>query len=204
MFINSNKSLVSYLISIGFLKTQRIIDAFMLIRREDFLEDFNKAYAYLDEPLSILQGQTISQPSVCAFMLELLDIKANSKVLDIGSGSGYTTSLISRIIHKEATVLGLERIPALIKFGQDNLNKYYIQNAKIQKAEDSLGIKNEQFDRILVSAAAKSLPEELLLQLKNYGKMVIPIKNSIFLITKVNNMYKKKEYVGFTFVPLIH
>ena len=204
MFINSNKSLVSYLISIGFLKTQRIIDAFMLIPREDFLEDFNKAYAYLDEPLSILQGQTISQPSVCAFMLELLDIKDDSKVLDIGSGSGYTTSLISRIINKEASVLGLERIPALITFGQDNLKKYYIQNAKIQKAEDTLGIKNEQFDRILVSAAAKSLPEELLLQLKNYGKMVIPIKKSIFLITKVNNMYKKKEYVGFTFVPLIH
>ena len=199
----NNDYLVDYLISNGALQSENLIKAFRKIDRKDFILIEEESVPYLDAPLQIGYGQTISQPQVVAFMLELLDLQDGNRVLDIGSGSAYTTALIASCIGRVGYVFGLERIPALIEFGKNNLRKYEIYNAFISKASFNLGIKHKKFDKILVSAAADSLPLELLEQLEDDGKLVIPIKNSIFLIEKRDGQFFEKEFEGFSFVPLV-
>jgi len=137
-------------------------------------------------------------------MLEMLCAKDGDDILDIGSGSGWTTALLSFIVGDKGSVTGLERVDSLVKFGNDNLKKYSFKNSKIIQASDELGIVGKKFDRILVSAAAEEFPSELTLQLKTGGKLVIPVKNSIFEITKKENgELELIEHYGFRFVPLI-
>ena len=200
---SNNDYLVDYLISNGVLKSETLINAFRKIDRKDFVLLEEQDIPYLDTALQIGYGQTISQPYVVAFMLELLDLEPANKVLDIGSGSGYTTALISQSIGKIGYVFGLEKIPALVEFGKQNLKKYEIYNAFISRASYDLGIRLKKFDRILVSAAAQDFPMELLDQLEEGGKMVIPIKNSIYLIEKKEGKVYEKRFGDFSFVPLV-
>lgn len=199
-----NDSLVNYLIATEYLYTKDCIDAFSQIDRADFITDESKDFAYINSPLSIGHSQTISQPIVVAFMMELLSIKKGNTVLDIGSGSGYTTALLSKMTGEDGKVLGVERVPELVDFGSDNLKKYDISNAKIILASNKLGCEGETFDKILVSASASEFPKELLTQLRSGGRLVMPIRNSIFLIEKKEDEIKTKEYTGFSFVPLIY
>jgi protein-L-isoaspartate(D-aspartate) O-methyltransferase len=137
-------------------------------------------------------------------MLEMLKPQKGDYILDIGSGSGWTTALLAYIIKENGFVTGLERIDELVEFGSYNLAKYNFNNAKIVKAEDKLGIPSKRFDKILVSAAAETFPYMLLDQLKPNGKLVIPVQNSVFEVKKDQNgdiIYK--EHYGFSFVPLI-
>lgn len=200
---SNNDSLVDYLISNGVLKSETLVNAFRKIDRKDFILLEEQDVPYLDAALQIGYGQTISQPYVVAFMLELLDLEPTNKVLDIGSGSGYTTALISQSIGKIGYVFGLEKIPALVEFGKQNLKKYEIYNAFISRASYDLGIKLKKFDRILVSAASQDLPMELLDQLEEGGKMVIPIKHSIYLIEKKEGKVYERRFGDFSFVPLV-
>lgn len=202
--MKNSEELVKYLIKRGILKTPRIIKAFETIDRKDFVENTD-AEVYGDFPLSIGYGQTISQPYTVAFMLEKLQPDLGDRILDIGSGSGWTTALLAQIVGANGQVIGLEIIQELVIFGQNNLTKYQYLNAKISPAENHLGVKDEQFDLILVSAAASRLPTELVDQLRVGGRMLIPIEQSIVVITKTSdNDYDKKNYYGFSFVPLIH
>lgn len=200
----SNESLVKYLIYTERLFSKNVIDAFYIIDRADFVREESKADAYFDMPLGIGFSQTISQPQVVAFMLELLDAKRRDNVLDIGAGSGYTTALLSKIVGKNGFVTGLDRVSELVKFGQNNLKKYDISNACIKQADNKLGVKGKKFDRILVSAAANDLPHELIEQLKVGGRLVIPIGSSIYLIEKREDSLVHEEFRGFSFVPLIY
>ncbi len=200
----NNNTLVDYLTSINVLYRTATKDAFYAIDRANFITDEMQEYAYSDSPLSIGYSQTISQPYVVAFMMELLDVQKGNSVLDIGSGSAYTTCILSSLAGSEGNVIGLERIEELIKFGKDNLDKYNLSHAQIIQANTNLGIKDKTFDRILVSAAAQSFPKELLLQLKEGGRLVIPIKGSIFLFVKEHDEITSEEHRGFTFVPLIY
>ena len=138
-------------------------------------------------------------------MLELLEPKKGDKILDIGSGSGWTTALLCQIAGKEGVVIGVERIDELVKIGQNNLSKFHFEkNCFIQKAGSFIGIPEEKFDKILVSASAEHFPEKLLDQLQIGGTLVIPIKNSIFKFEKVSDtITQKSKYPGFVFVPLI-
>lgn len=201
----NKEQLIKHLISSGVLKTPEIIDAFKKIDRADFIlpELINQAYE--DHPLKTKEGQTISQPSTVAFMLELLDPQKGERILDVGSGSGWATALLAAIIGEKGKVWGVEIVDNLVSFGQKNLAKYKFANAKIQKAGKSLGLADQSlFDKILVSAAASSLPTELVNQLKIGGTMVIPIGNSIWKIKKISKeKIEKEEYFGFVFVPLI-
>ncbi|PIR43234.1 protein-L-isoaspartate O-methyltransferase [candidate division WWE3 bacterium CG10_big_fil_rev_8_21_14_0_10_32_10] len=202
--MESNQELVQYLILRGILKTPQVIEAFRKIDRKDFTQDYNKNKAYKDYPLPIGEGQTISQPSTVAFMIELLQPRKGDKILDIGSGSGYTTALLSQI-STEGKVYGVEKVLNLVKKGRYNLKKYDFKNSKIIKAKKIIGLPNKSpFNKILVSASAKEIPTELIKQLSNSGTMVIPIKNSIFKIKKFGGIIKKEEYKGFIFVPLVY
>jgi len=199
----NNDYLIDSLISNGVLRSECLIETFRKIDRKDFVLLEEDEVAYEDSALRIGYGQTISQPFVVAFMLELLDVQPTNKVLDIGSGSGYTTALISGAIGKLGYVFGLEKIPALVEFGKENLKKYDIYNAFISKASYSIGIRNKKFDRILVSASAKELPLELIAQLEEEGKLVLPINESIYLIEKKDGKFYEQRFDGFSFVPLV-
>ena len=198
-------SLINNLIEEGVLKTPDIIKAFKKIDRKDFVLDFEKNFTYQNIPLPIGHWQTISQPYTVAFMLELLEPRAWDIILDIGSGSGWTTALLGFIVWEKWHVTGLEIIPELVKFWRQNLWKYKNLNANIIQAEEGiLWIPENTFDKILVSASAQTFPRELLNQLKPNWRLVIPVENSIFLYQKDKKwQIFPKEFPGFVFVPLI-
>ncbi len=201
--------LIAKIIESGILKSKSVIAAFQKIDRADFVLKKYRDEVYEDYPLPIGYGQTISQPSTVAFMLELLDPQEGEKILDVGSGSGWTTALMAHIVGSTGKVWGLERVPELVEFGCENLAKYKFSNAQILQTERGLLAPRlptgdfAGFDKILVSAAGESLPQELVGQLKVGGRMVIPIGNSIFKIDKTSESeIKKQEFPGFVFVPL--
>ena len=205
--------LIDKLIQEGYLETPRIIEAFEKIQRKDFLINFAKNREDENEPISIGFGQTISQPSTIAFMFELLQPKDGDRVLDIGSGSGYTTALFSQLVGEEGKVFGIEIIEELKEFGEENVRKNYnfvgrgVANFRI--ADGSLGLESEApFDIIHVAAAALEAPQELLDQLAVGGKMVVPVGeycHEIYLYTKdEDGKISKEKYPGFSFVPLIN
>lgn len=192
----------------GYLKTDIIIEAFFNVGREEFVPDDLTASANLNIPLPIGCGQTISQPMTVAFMLELLDPRKNQNVLDLGSGSGWTTALLSYIVGEKGKVTALERVEELCNFGRENVNKFdFIKKgtAEFYCADGSQGFeKNAPYDRILVSAASDHIPQKLKEQLLIGGKMVIPINNSIWYIEKKSNEdLHIEKFPGFSFVPLI-
>lgn len=200
-------SLIDELIEQGYLKTSEIIFAFRKIKRENFVRHQDKELAELNEPLPIGYGQTISQPLTVAFMLELLQPKKGDKILDVGSGSGWTTALLSEIVEEKGKVYAIEIKKELKEFGERNIAKYNFVDRGIAKficGDGSAGLPEKApFDKILVSASAEKVPEELKKQLKEKGRIVIPVQESIYLIERKGNKFKQKEYFGFSFVPLI-
>ena len=202
--MTSNAQLVNHLINCDALHSSGIIEAFKNMDRADFVLNPNAMDVYEDHPLAIGRNQTISQPRTVAMMLEMLGATEGERILDIGSGSGWTTALLAHIVGDGGFVTGVERVDSLVKFGSDNLKKYKFKNAKIIQATDGLGVAGEKFDRILVSAAAEEFPTELTSQLKVGGKLVIPVKNSIYEIRKKEDgKLDAIEHSGFSFVPLI-
>jgi len=204
----NNKQLILSLIDEGWLKTPAIIDAFLHIKREDFVPPDEKDAAYLNAALPIGFGQTISQPLVVAFMLELLKPQKGEKILDVGCGSGWTTALIAYLVQPQGKVIGIDIIKELVMFAQKNIEKYqFLNKGRVQliHGDGKLGFKKEApYDKILVSASSSQIPTELLNQLKTDGRLVIPIKDSIVLVEKIHdNNIKKTEFPGFAFVPLV-
>lgn len=204
----SNMNLVDSLIKEGWLKTPRIIKAFRKIKRIDFLPDEINDLAELNEALPIGLDQTISQPLTVAFMLEKLEPKEGDRVLDIGSGSGWTSALLAEIVGPKGKVVAIEIIPDLVEFGKKNVSKYnFVEKGIVEFicGDGRKGHKKEApYDRILCSAAAcKEIPSEWEKQLKTGGKIVTPIDSSIWVFKKKINGFEKKEYPGFAFVPLV-
>ena len=186
------------------LKTKALEKAFLNIDRADFVGSDYEVEAYEDYPLPIGFGQTISQPTTVAFMLELLDVKLGDEVLDVGSGSGWTTALLSKLTGEEGSVLGWEVIPELVNLGQKNISKYKFHQTEIKKAGEETD-SEQTYDRILVSASAEELPEYLLEKLRPGGVMVLPIERSLFRISKdkEGEISEEEEFPGFVFVPLV-
>lgn len=200
--------LINELIRGGYLRTDSIIDAFSEINRVEFVPDDLASQAEINIPLPIGYGQTISQPLTVAFMFELLDPRRGQNILDVGSGSGWTTALLSRIVGEKGKVTAIERIPELCEFGKKNTDKFgFVEKgvAEFYCVNGTKGFpKYAPFDRILVSAMTQEVPKALKEQLKIGGKMVIPVHNDIwYLEKKGEDDFYKEEYPGFAFVPLI-
>ena len=204
--MSTHETLLENMIASGVLHTPRIIDAFHRMDRKYFVPEPYMDHVYDDIPLPIGEGQTISQPSTVAFMLELLDPQAGDKVLDIGTGSGWTTALLCSIVGEEGSVDGLERIDTLVTEGRKHIAPFdFGERCTIQKASDRLGKPGELFDRILISASSEELPVELFEQLKEGGVLVIPVKNTIHRFTKeTDGRITEEAYPGFRFVPLVY
>ena len=149
-------TLVDEMVVSGILQNPELIDTFRAIDRKYFVPDAIIEHAYADAPLSIGNNQTISQPSTVAFMLEHLAAQKGDMVLDIGSGSGWTTALLCHIVGEEGRVIGLERVDTLVEQGKKNLSQLNLHShCYIQKAGEKLGLPGKKFDRILVSASAE-------------------------------------------------
>ena len=203
--MNTMQALINTMIVSDVLRTPRIIDAFTRVDRRYFVPERLSELMYIDRPLPIGNDQTISQPSTVVFMLEHLAAQEGDSVLDIGSGSGWTTSLLCYIVGESGSVTGVERVEALVKQGSANLSKFHFSHeCHIQKVGESLGIPGKEFDKILVSASAEEIPHALFKQLNVGGVLVIPVQNSIFKFTKISETeVKSEEFPGFVFVPLI-
>lgn len=205
--------LIDNLINSGYLSTPEIISAFRKIKRRDFVSPEDAGQAENDLPLGIGYGQTISQPATVAFMLEKLQPEPGEKILDVGSGSGWTTAWLAQIVGADGHIYGVDRICELINFAAANINKYnFIKKGSVQIfcTDGYKGLPEfSPFDKILVSAAAEEIPSELLKQLKIGGRLVMPIgqkfaMQSIVAVEKTGeNIFKKKVYPGFIFVPLV-
>jgi protein-L-isoaspartate(D-aspartate) O-methyltransferase len=168
----------------------RVQEAFRTVLRADFVAREFREQSDIDAPLPIGFGQTISQPTTVRLMLSWLDAMPGHEVLDVGSGSGWTTALLAHIVGPQGTVYAVERIPELVKFGRDNCRRLGIENAFFFQARRGYGLlEHAPYARILVSASALELPVELLEQLA---------------VTKTaEDQYRTRTHPGFAFVPLV-
>ena len=201
---NKNLMLEKHLKNRG-IKDKRILQAFEKVPREYFVPESLQNEAYADYPLPIGEGQTISQPYIVALMLELLDINPTDKILEVGTGSGYQTSLLA-ILGKE--VYTVERIKSLYELSRKNIDKMKLKNIRFRLGDGSLGWKEAApFDKIIVSAATPAIPQPLLEQLSVNGKMVIPVgsKHSqiLTIVKKTEKGYTYIQKDNCIFVPLI-
>lgn len=192
----------------GYLRTSAIIEAFANIERIEFVPKDIELNASADVPLPIGFGQTISQPTTVAIMLELLDPREGQKILDIGSGSGWSSALLGYIAGERGKVISLERINELCEFARKNIRKIKKINKDVVEVYNMDGSHGYEarapYDRILVSASAPEIFPELKEQLRIGGKMVIPVHNRLhYLERRGQDEFYEEKYPGFMFVPLI-
>lgn len=180
--------------------------AFRAVARRHFLPPDKQALADMDIPLSIGYGQTNSQPSTVRRMLEWLDVQPGQIVLDVGSGSGWTTALLAHLTGPEGRVDAVELVPQLREFGEANCRAVGVKNAHFYAAGKAFGLPEKApYDRILVSASASTLPPELIQQLRPEGRLVIPVGSRIIVLTKkADGTTCRQTHDGYLFVPLKH
>jgi protein-L-isoaspartate(D-aspartate) O-methyltransferase len=187
------------------IKDKKVISAFLKVPREEFVPEDLKKYAYIDSPLSIGEGQTISQPYIVALMTEALKLKGGEKVLEIGTGSGYQSAILAEI---GCEVYSVERIESLAKKAENILRKLGY-NVKIKIGDGTLGWEEySPYDRIIVTAAGPKIPDTLLFQLsENEGRLIMPVGDRFFqdliLVIKRGKEIEKINLGGCQFVPLI-
>lgn len=182
-----------------------VLQAFRSLRREDFVPEDMKPHAYEDRPLPIGGGQTISQPYMTALMTQALNLESDNVVLEIGTGSGFQTALL-RLLSKE--VLTVERFPHLSLRAEKLLGDLGFNNILFKAGDGSLGFEEEcPFDRILVTAAAPSIPTPLIEQLATPGVLVIPMGDMscqmLKRVTKTSAGISFEDLCSCVFVPLV-
>ncbi|MCX7648349.1 MAG: protein-L-isoaspartate(D-aspartate) O-methyltransferase [Elusimicrobiales bacterium] len=167
----NQKMITEHLIKRG-IKNSGLLDAIKQIKRHDFLPNNLKTRAYDDAAIEILPGQTISQPYITAFMIELLDPQKKDKVLEIGTGTGWQTAILSKL-SKEVYSIDIRK--DLYEFSKKNIEKYGCENIKLKIGDGYKGWEEfAPFDKIILSCAPEDIPNSLIAQLKNNGKMVLP------------------------------
>jgi protein-L-isoaspartate(D-aspartate) O-methyltransferase len=186
------------------IKDQKVIEALKSVDRKFFVPTHFSDYAYDDTPLSIGYGQTISQPYIVALMTELLELKKNERVLEIGTGSGYQTAILSKLASEVYTV---ERIVELLNTAKNTLLKLQFNNIKFFHANGYHGLPDySPYDRIILTASPRKIPHTLINQLSNNGILVGPegdFNQNLVKIKKINNEIFREEIIPVRFVPLI-
>ena len=187
------------------IKDPRVLGAFYKVERHKFIPEISRSSAYADYPLPIGEGQTISQPFIVALMTESLSLTAGEKILEVGTGSGYQAAILAELAKE---VYGIERLESLAKNAQDTLASLGYTNIHIKVGDGTLGWPEEgPFDRIIVTAATPVVPRPLLEQLKDGGKLILPLGESfsqvLTLIDKKGNDFEYTNICGCVFVPLV-
>lgn len=187
------------------IKDQKVLDIFSKVERHKFIPEDLRTSAYADFPVPIGEGQTISQPYIVALMTECLGLTGEEKVLEIGTGSGYQTAILAELAKE---VYSIERFPALVKKAQNLLNELGFANIKIRCADGTLGWPEAApFDRIIITAASPRIPLPLSEQLKENGKMVLPLGETfsqvLTQVEKKDNKLQSIQVCACVFVPLV-
>jgi len=188
----------------GYLASKRVEEAMLAVDRADFTP--KNVDPYIDMPYPVGERQTISAPSVVAFMLDHLDVSNGMKVLEIGTGSGYNAALLSHLVGKTGHIISIEIHQSLCDFAEKNLEKYNLSNIELICADGSKGyVEKEPYDRIIVTAGMPYIEKHpLLSQLKYNGKLVAPVGDRFFqnLVLYDANTKKYKNILPVMFVPL--
>ena len=187
------------------LREERLLAAFRKVPRHLFVPPELQHEAYMDHPLPIGAGQTISQPYMVALMTHALHLQGHERVLEIGTGSGYQTAILAELVLE---VYSVERIPELLQAAQERLSALGYLNVHVVPGNGSLGwAEHAPYDAILVTAAAPEAPKPLLDQLAERGTMVLPIGSqlaqTLVELTKRRGRVIRKEIAGCAFVPLL-
>ena len=206
-FIKNNNDLVTELKEKG-ISDQKILSAIKKVPRELFINQASAEWAYENTPLPVECGQTISQPYVVAYMIDCLKLKKTDKVLEIGTGTGYQTAIISHLCQKIYTIEIFSKLFTQAKF---NIEKLKIKNVIYKLGNGVNGWEEKNFfDAIIVSAASEEISSQLLQNLKINGQLIFPKKypfenQKLILIEKIGeNNFKKKELFDVKFVPLLN
>lgn len=187
------------------IRDERVLAAMGRVQRHLFVADEDQDSAYDDHPLPISAGQTISQPYIVAFMLEVLSLGGSASVLEIGTGSGYQTALLAELVRQ---VYSVERIDSLADGAATILRQMGYTNVSLIVGDGGLGWREcAPFDAIVVSAATPTIPQPLLEQLREGGRMVIPVgpadAQELKLVRKQEGRAVVTNLEGCRFVPLI-
>lgn len=187
------------------IKNEKVLNAFYKVERHRFIPDDLKINAYADFPVPIGEAQTISQPYIVALMTECLDIKATDKVLEIGTGSGYQAAILAELSKEVCTV---ERIDNLSQRAKLTLQELGYTNIKMKADDGTLGWPQEApFDKIIITAASPRVPLPLIEQLKESGKIIAPLGESLSqvltIIEKKGGKLESIQVCGCVFVPLV-
>ena len=207
-FEDQREALISELQGMG-ITDDLVISAFRTIQREDFILPHVREFAYRNQALPIEDGQTISQPYIIALMMQELELEPRDLVLEIGTGSGYQTSLLASLV---TTVCTVERHQNLVQKAKLNLSKYNFRNIYFKVGDGTKGWINsypplKEFNKIIVCAGAPKVSEALLNQLIVGGRLIIPVGNleqqRLKIIIKTETGFEEKESVACSFVPLV-
>lgn len=204
-FATARQEMVRKQLAARGLKDARLLEAMASVPREEFVPTAYRTQAYEDHPLPIGEGQTISQPYIVAATLAALELSPSSKVLEIGTGSGYQTALLSRLT---SYVYSIERHEELAAQARATLERLGYRNVTVFSGDGVLGLhQHAPYDAIAVSAAASRIPQPLLDQMSEGGRMVIPVgppeMQQLQLVCNVNGKLHMKVLENCRFVPLV-
>lgn len=187
------------------IKDERVLEAMKKVPRHEFVTEDYRDYAYDDRPLPIGHDQTISQPFIVAYMTEQLQPEADEKVLEIGTGSGYQAAVLAELVDE---VYSIEIVEPLAKSAKETLQKLGYQNVHTKAGDGYQGWPSEApFDAIIVTCAPDDIPSALVDQLKEGGRMMIPVGpvgsvQKLYLLEKRNGEIEKKAVMDVRFVPM--
>ncbi|NQT75607.1 MAG: protein-L-isoaspartate(D-aspartate) O-methyltransferase [Candidatus Omnitrophica bacterium] len=187
------------------IRDKNVTSVFRKVPRHRFVDPAMRLEAYGDFPVSIGKGQTISQPYMVALMAQVLDVKKNDKVLEIGTGSGYETAILAEL---GGEIFSIERIEGLAKKAGKVLEEFGYKNIHIKTGDGTLGWQEHApFDKIIVTASSQDAPQPLLDQLREGGKMVMPVGSRftqrLLVLEKEKGRISERDVCGCVFVPLI-
>ena len=199
------KMMVREQISNRGIQDNRVIEAFLKVERHKFIPEKHRNSSYADHPVPIGEGQTISQPYIVALMSECLELKGTERVLEVGTGSGYQAAILAQLAKE---VYSVERFPDLAQQARSVLNGSGYSNIKIKVDDGTTGWKEEApFDRIIVTAAAQKIPQPLIDQLAEGGKLIMPVGETfsqvLTILEKEGGKITSRIVCGCVFVPLV-
>lgn len=208
--MKNKKDLVSRLWDMGYIKTETVKNAMLSVPREEFMTPENRGLAYLDRPIPLKHGQTISAPHMVAIICEQLSLKPGMNVLEIGTGFGYNAAVVAELLGPTGHIYTMERIEALKESAEQNLKRTGYDNVTVILGDGTEGYPEKApYDRIYATASAPKIPEPLRGQLKIGGRLITPIgedssyQELVCIVRKGENEFHSHNLGGVVFVPLI-